>query len=122
FQHDGRAKLPEFRGKLTGQGLGIEGYRLAERLDADVLISSEVVYVPRLFMRFADGDVHLKNAEIEPFGANVPLHVERVDGDGMQFTGLMRDLDVTPGTIVNWDLNKTHVTNIRGRIAPVHID
>ena len=38
------------------------------------------------------------------------------------FEAMMRDLDVTPNTIVKWGLKKTHVTNITGGLSPLKID
>ncbi len=121
-RHDGQTRLPELRGTLEGSGVALAGYRLAERLQAELAIEADRVLVPRFYMRFADGDVHLSGARIEPFAEGAPIRVERVDSDGMQFTALMRDLDVTPDTIVNWDLNDTLVSNIEGTLSPLRID
>lgn len=122
LRYDGKTVLPEFRGRLQGAGLQLSGFRLAERLESSVELTGDVVYVPKFYMRFADGDVHLQTAKIEPFASGVPITVESVASDGIQFPGLMRDLDVTPNTIVAWDLHRTHVTRIRGTLAPLHID
>ena len=45
-----------------------------------------------------------------------------MDGTGIQFEGLMRDLGVTPDTIVRWDLARTQATNISGTLNPLAID
>jgi translocation and assembly module TamB len=120
-RYDGKLKLPELRGKLNGE-VEFERYKLARKLDVDLEVARDAVNIPRYQMHFADGDVVLTNARIEPFSPGVPIRVERVDGKGMQFTGLMRDLGVTPGTIVKWDLGTTRVSKIAGTIAPLKID
>lgn len=120
-RYDGTFRLPELRGKLTGD-VQFERYKLAKNLDVDLEVSRDVVNIPRYRMTFADGDVVLQGGKIEPFAAGVPIHVQRVDGKGMQFSGLMRDLGVTPNTIVRWDLGTTRVTKIGGTIAPLKID
>ncbi|HEX9619403.1 MAG TPA: hypothetical protein VF989_04670, partial [Polyangiaceae bacterium] len=119
---DSASRLPELRGRVRGSGIAFGGYRLAAELDADVVLNGEVIKVPRYFMRFADGRVRLTNAEIRPLAPGVPIKVERVDGDGMQFEGLMRDLDVTPDTIVQWRLTDTRVTGIDGTLNPLQLD
>jgi len=121
-RYDGRHKLPEVRGKLTGTGIEFGKFKLAKTLDTDVSIAGDVVTIPRYQMGFADGDVVLKNARIEPFAPGVPLSVERVDSKSMDFEGLMRDLGVTNDTLIKWDFNDLRVTKIAGTISPLKID
>jgi translocation and assembly module TamB len=119
---DGSERLPELTAKLTGAGIEFWDYRLMKQLEVDVRIEDEVIHVPRYYMKFADGDVHLKNGRIDPFAPGGRLDVEVVEGKGMQFSALMRDLGVTPNTIIWWDLNKTTVKKIGGSFAPLKID
>jgi len=121
-RYDGRHKLPEVRGKLTGTGVEFEHFKLAKTLDVDVSVAGDVISIPRYQMRFADGDVVLKNARIEPFAQGVPLSVERVDSKSMDFEGLMRDLGVTDDTLIKWDFNDLRVTKIAGTLSPLKID
>ena len=120
--YDGRSHLPDLHGKLTGSGVEFERFKLAKKLDVDVNIASDVFDIPHLEMTFADGDVFLKNAHIEPFAPGVVLRVERVESKSMTFHGLMRDLGVTPDTLIHWDFNDLRVTKIAGTISPVKID
>jgi translocation and assembly module TamB len=120
--YDGSERLPRLNGKITGAGVQFERYKLAKLLDVDLRIEDEVIHVPHYYMNFADGDVYLKNARIDPFAPGGRLDVESVEGKGMQFSGLMRDLGVTPNTIIWWDLNKTNVRKIGGSFAPLKID
>jgi translocation and assembly module TamB len=119
---DGSRKLPELRGKLTGAGLKLDVYALAEKLEADLVLQGDEIGVPRFYMRFADGDVHLQNGLIKPLSPGAPISVERVDGKGMKFHSMMRDLNVTPNTIVHWNLTTTKVTKIGGTLSPLKID
>src|SRR5690606_35700256 len=57
-----------------------------------------------------------------PFEPNVPLHVPNLRVSGVKFPGLMRDLDVTPNTIVQWDINKVRAGPVEGTLAPFAID
>jgi translocation and assembly module TamB len=122
LRFDGKSRLPEFSGRVTGGGIEFERYKLARELEVDVKIEDEIIFVPSYRMLFADGDVRLKNARIEPFAPGAQLTVEQVDGKGMQFSGLMRDLGVTPDTIIWWNLEKTLVKKISGTLSPLKID
>ena len=73
-------------------------------------------------MGFADGLVQLYNAQIDPFAPGAPIRAERVDGTAIAFSAMMRDLGVTPDTIVSWDLKKTRVTKVNGTLDPLKID
>lgn len=119
---DGSHKLPAVQGKLTGGGIKIGAISLAEKLDVDLNLQDDEVRVPHYYMRFADGDVNLFNAHIRPFAEGVPLSVERVDGKGMLFHSMMRDLNVSPQSWARWNLNTTKVTKIAGTLSPLHVD
>ncbi|MEI9954098.1 MAG: hypothetical protein WDO74_35275 [Pseudomonadota bacterium] len=121
-RYDGRHRLPEVHGKLTGTGVEFEQYRLAKTLDVELAVSGDAITIPRYQMAFADGDVVLKNARIEPFSPGVALSAERVDSKSMTFEGLMRDLGVTDDTLIKWDFNDLRVTKILGTITPLKID
>ncbi len=119
---DGSHKLPSVQGKITGGGIKIGDIALAEKLDIDVSLQDDVVTIPHYYMRFADGDVDLYNARIEPLAEGMPLSVEKVDGKGMLFHSMMRDLNVSPHSWVHWNLTSTKVTKIGGTLSPVKID
>lgn len=119
---DGRHKLPAVQGKLTGGGLKIGAMVLAEKLDLDLSLQDDEVRVPRYYMRFADGDVNLLNAHIRPFAEGVPVSVERVDGKGLLFHSMMRDLNVSAHSWARWNLTSTKVTKIAGTLNPIKID
>jgi len=121
-RYDGRHKLPDVRGKLTGTGVEFEHFKLAKTLDVDLLVAGDAINVPRYQMAFANGDVLLKNARIEPFSPGVPMSVERVDSKAMNFEGLMRDLGVTDDTLIKWDFNDLRVSKIVGTLSPLKID
>jgi translocation and assembly module TamB len=121
-RYDGHHKLPEVHGKLTGSGVQFERFKLAKKLDVDLDIADDAIDIPHYYMAFADGDVNLKNARIEPFAPGVFMRAERVDSNGMTFQGLMRDLGVTDNTLIKWDFNDLRVSKIAGTIQPLKID
>ncbi len=119
---DGSHKLPSVQGKVTGGGIKIGDVALAEKLDVDLSLQDDEVRVPHYYMRFADGDVNLYNAHIRPLAEGVPINVEKVDGKGMLFHSMMRDLNVSPQSWARWDLTSTKVTKINGTLNPVKVD
>ncbi|HEY3495790.1 MAG TPA: translocation/assembly module TamB domain-containing protein [Polyangiaceae bacterium] len=122
MRFDGSSKLPELEGKLTGKGLGLGGYMIAQDLDIDARVARDVIELARHEMGFADGRITLKNVRIEPLAPGVPLSVESMDQENVAFPSLMRDVNVTPDTIVAWDIKETHAKKIRGTLAPLHVE
>lgn len=119
---DGRTKLPEVRGRLRGGDLALDVYHLAKKLDAEVAMEGDKIDIARFETHFADGVVVVSDARIEPLEKGAPITAGRVDGNDVSFSALMRDLGVTPNTIVAWGLDKTRVTKIKGTLSPLRID
>ncbi len=119
---DGHHKLPAAQGKLTGGGIKTGNILIADKLDVDVGVQDDEVHVPHYYMRFADGDVNLLNARVKPFAPGVPINVEKVDGKGMLFHSLMRDLNVSQHSWARWNLTTTKVTKIGGTLSPLKVD
>jgi translocation and assembly module TamB len=119
---DASSKLPEFDGKITGKGLGLGGYRLAQDLTVEAHLTRDAIVLPHYEMGFSDGRITLKGVRIEPLKPGVPLTVDSMDGLNVPFTSLMRDLDVTPKTIVSWDMRETHSKKIHGTLVPLHVE
>ena len=120
--YDGHDRLPEVHGRLKGTDIQLGVYRLAKKLDATVDITGDHIAVPHLEMGFADGTLVVSDAHFSPLEKGVPMTAARVDGNAVQFSSMMRDLGVTPNTIVAWSLDKTRVTKVHGTIVPLHID
>ena len=121
-RNDGSFKLPEAEGKLSGKNLGLGGYWLAKELAVDVRMARDRVLLPHFEMGFADGKIALQNVLVEPLAPGVPLSVEAMEGSNVPFPALMRDLDVTSRTIVQWDIKETHGRKIHGTLAPLHVE
>ncbi|MFO0570349.1 MAG: translocation/assembly module TamB domain-containing protein [Polyangiaceae bacterium] len=120
--YDGRTKLPEVRGRLRGADIQLDVYRLAQKLDATLALSGDRIEVSRFETHFAEGVVTVSDARIEPLEKGAPITAARVDGNGVSFSAMMRDLGVTPNTIVAWGLDKTRVTKLKGTLSPLKID
>lgn len=120
--YDGKSKLPEVDGRVSGAGLGLERYSIAETLDAHVRVTGDVVELPEVKMRYADGDAEIRGARIEPFTSGVPLRIAKVVTKEAKFPALMHALGTAPHTIVDWNFGRTEVTSIEGTIAPLHFD
>lgn len=114
---DGKKRLPVFSGNLRGESLVLDCYHLGEELDAELMLANDEVRVPKLELVMADGKTRIDDVRIAPFEPEVPFSAKKVSVDGMQFPGLMRDLGVTPKTIVAWNFGDTVVSDLRGRLA-----
>lgn len=121
-RYDGSFKLPELEGRLSAKGLAMGPYRIARDLTVDARVAADVVHVPRVEMGFADGRVTVKNVRIRPLEPGAPITAEAMDQADVPFTSLMRDLNVTPRTIVSWNIKETHARRIHGTLAPVRVE
>lgn len=121
-RYDGSFKLPELEGRLTAKGVAMGPYRIAKDLTVDARVAADVVNVPRLEMGFADGRVAVKNVRIEPLKPGAPITAEAMDQADVRFTSLMRDLNISPRTIVSWDIKETHARRIHGTLAPLRVE
>lgn len=120
--YNSRAQLPEVRGRLRGDGIEIDRYRIARRLALDLSIARDLIQIPRARLEFSEGRVVIEGGRIDPFAPGVPLFVKRFEAKNVAFSSLMRDLGVTEDTIVSWDLTRTLVTELKGTLNPVSID
>ena len=119
---DGTHKLPAVQGKLTGGGVKLDAISLAEKLDVDVSLQDDEVRVPHLYMRFADGDINLFNIAVRPFAEGIPVTAEKLDGKGLLFHSMMRDLNVSPQSWARWNLTSVKVNKIGGTLNPIKVD
>jgi translocation and assembly module TamB len=62
--------------------------------------------------------VLLEDISVDLLGPGMPLHVRRSEATALTFPGLMRDVDVTPNTIVNWDLSRVLIEDFKGTLDP----
>ncbi|HWO10110.1 MAG TPA: hypothetical protein VNN80_11540, partial [Polyangiaceae bacterium] len=114
----GRTRLPEFHGRLRTGRIGLKKYLLVGHADAELHLVKDRLLVTSLRAGYADGDVLLEDISVDLLAPGVPLHVRRSLATDLTFPGLMRDVDVTEQTIVNWDLNRVLIEDFKGTIDP----
>lgn len=119
---DRSLRLPELDGHLSGSGLQLERYRIADLLDADFAIDRDVVKIKKTNLLFAEGRTIVHEARIAPFEKDVPFAAGLVETHGMTFPGLMKSLGVTPKTIVAWNFGDGQITELKGLLAVPHIE
>jgi translocation and assembly module TamB len=117
-----RHRFPEFHGKVRTGPIQLKGYSLVEHADAELHLIGDRLVVSSFRAGYADGDVLLEDVDIDLASASMPLHVRRTVATGLTFPGLMRDLDVTPNTIVNWDLNRVQIEDFKGTLVPAALE
>jgi translocation and assembly module TamB len=113
--YDGRPALPTLRGTLKAQGVKLDGFALANQLDAQIETRPDEVRLVRADVGWADGRVTLHDAKVFPFRPGVEIDVASADIAGVRFEGLMRDLDVTAHTHIRWDIDSARLEHFRGR-------
>jgi translocation and assembly module TamB len=114
--------LPVLRGKVGGAGLELDSYRLIRELAADISIDEDIIRVAQAAVGFGDGTIVAKNLIVEPLKKGAPMHIGSGEATNIHFPAIMRDLDVTPHTHVNWIYKATHVAALDGTLAPLKLD
>lgn len=122
LDYDGRGRLPNVVGTLTGAGLRIGEYGVAEKLHGNVRLERDVVVVPSLTAGWANGTAVITDARIAPFEPKGPLSVRHIDVRDMNFPGVMRDIAMTRNTIVDWDYDHVSIDKVRGQLSPFYLD
>jgi translocation and assembly module TamB len=113
-----RHRFPEFHGKIRTGPVHLKGYSLVAHADAELHLIGDRLVVSTFRAGYADGDVLLEDVDIDLSQPSMPMRVRRTVGTGLTFPGLMRDIDVTPNTIVNWDLNRVVLDEFAGTLVP----
>jgi translocation and assembly module TamB len=113
-----RTKLPEFRGRLRTGRIGLLDYVLVAHADAELLLSKDQLLVKTFRAGYADGEVLLEDISIGLTAPGMPMHIRSSLATNMTFPGLMRDVDVTPNTIVAWDLSRVFIEDFKGTLDP----
>jgi translocation and assembly module TamB len=114
----GRTKLPEFHGRLRTGRIGLLDYVLVAHADAELHLIKDELLVSSLRAGYADGEVLIEDVSIDLLAPGIPLHVRRSLATNLTFPGLMRDIDVTPNTIVQWDMTRVLVEDFKGTLDP----
>lgn len=123
FRFDGTTRMPRFSGKFeTGEFL-LAKFRLVEHASGTVDVQNDEIIVPRLLAGYGGGDVEIEGVRIAPLADGAPLTSESVVGRNIRFPHLIRDIQLTPNTIVNWDLSEIRVTGFSGTLdSPTRLD
>ena len=119
---DPHADLPELRGKIRGEGVEMSFYKFSQAFDGDVEIKNGEVRVKTLHATYGHANVTVDGLTLRPFAPGIPLRISRVDSRGLHFEDLMEANDVTKNTIVQWNLDRTLITDFGGTINPLKLD
>ncbi len=122
IRYDGSTKLPSFRGKLRTSELLLGDTRLVEGAEGQVVVEGDKLRLPKLNARYAGGDVQITDTTLAPLEPGMPLRTARVEGTGVSFPKMLRDIGNTPNTIVQWSLDKVVVTEFKGTLDPPRLD
>lgn len=121
--YDGHNTLPSFDGTLETGEFTLAKRRIAEHATGHVELREDVIFVPQLSVGYGGGDVDIRNVRIAPLEPHAPLSSESVHGVNVRFPHLIRDVAVTPDTIINWDLEDVKVLGFKGTLdSPVRLD
>ena len=119
---DARADLPEVRGKVRGGGVEMGAFKFVKDFDAEVEMQGGVVRVPVLHATYGHAAVTVEDFTMRPLAPGIPMRLRKVDSRGLRFPDLMENNDVTNDTIVQWNLDRTIITDFGGSIDPLKLD
>lgn len=115
-------RLPELSGQLSGERMKVNDYKISDELSAEVLLSKETVFVPRLMARWGNGTADARQLRIEPFAPKMPLEIAHVSTRGIDLPGVLREILMTDHPWVDWNFGETEIDRVRGTISPFYID
>lgn len=119
---DAQKDLPEVRAKIRGGGVEMGAYKFAKTFDGDLDVSRDEIRVKTLHATYGHANVLVEGLAVRPLAKGVPLRIHRVETHGLRFPDLMENNDVTPNTIVEWNLDKVLVTEFGGTLDPLKLD
>lgn len=109
-------KLPDAKGKLRLREVVLDTKRVLSHVtDAELEVSDGVVRLPHVVASYADADVNIRNVSARVLEPGIPVSIEEIDIQHMQFSGLMRDLGVSKHTHVQWHLDHGVARNFTGK-------
>src|SRR5690606_36220220 len=119
---DSNMRMPEFSGRLETGEFMLAGRRVVEFAKIELELAGDKIMVPRLTAGYAGGPVEITDVVLEPFAPGIPLTAKRVLGTDVSFPSMIRDLDITPNTIVQWHLDRVQVMNFGRTLDPPKLD
>jgi translocation and assembly module TamB len=117
----GDSPLPEARGTLDAGGIQIDQYAFAQALHSDFSLARGVFESPLTTIELAGGTLRLSDIVFHPL-EHGRLDRARLDGNGIDFTTLLRDLGVHPSSWVAWDIRDLHIPRLSGTVFPMKLD
>lgn len=119
---DAKGDLPDLRGRIKGGDLGMGVYKFATDVDGEVEIASGEIRVKTLHATYGHATATVEDVSVKPLADGLPLRVRRLDSKGLRFPDLMEWNDVTPNTIVQWNLDHVVVSEFGGTLSPLRLD
>jgi translocation and assembly module TamB len=120
--YDGVRKLPSVVGSFSADMPGIDGKVFSQHVEAKVSTATGAVEVTNLRAKWAEGDVTIAAARIDPFAEGTPLSAGPIDIKNAELHGLLRDLGVHPRAHVHWSLKEIHFDRFGGKLSPLALD
>lgn len=115
-------RLPELNGKLNGERMKVAGYKIADYLSAEVLISRDVVFVPNMTAGWGNGHAEIEQLQVAPFVEKMPLEIGHISTRGVDLPGVLREILMTEHSWVDWNFGETEIDRVRGTVWPFFID
>ncbi len=120
--YGGSAQGARVEGHVAAEQPGIDGKVFGARIDLDVAVGSGKVGASNLVARWADGTVTIPSVTIKPFEDGVPIETSPISIEGIEMTGLLRDLGAHPQAHVAWTLEKGRFEYMKGFLDPPFIE
>ncbi len=114
--------LPDFHGKLKTGALTYDEVHVVRSFEGELHLLGGQVLMPSAVATYGDGRVDLEGVQLSLLAPGLPLAVASAHIQGLGFPSLIRDLDITPNTIVRWDLDSVKIESFRGPLSPLHIE
>ena len=118
-EYEAGARLPRIEGHLRAEQPGIDGKVFSSLLTGRLHVLGDTVRLSEVEAHWADGVFLIDKAEIKPFAPGIPLTAGPITLEGVELTGLLRDLGAHPRAHVHWTLREGGFEHLEGTLDPL---
>lgn len=113
--------IPDLTGNVEVHGIRVKRFGFGD-VNADVSVQHGVVHAGLVKSNVAGSETEIRDIEVKPLEAGIPIKVGDVLAKTANFTTLLHDFHVHPRPFVTWDIHEIHVTNFKGAADPLKLD
>ncbi len=114
-------RLPRLRGRVHGEGLGVEGKHVARTLDGALALDGDRLVATSLALEWGGGKATLAEVRVRPLEASVPIDARDIRFSNIRLEEMLDELGGHPSAWVSWTLEDTRLERFGGTVIPLQL-